>query len=79
LLTAKRVARTYDRGDRRKSVLRLTATGRSVYSRVAPLALKYERKLLDALSTSDRRALDRLIARLMDQARTIDTLLGDSA
>jgi DNA-binding MarR family transcriptional regulator len=79
LLSARRVARTYDRGDRRKSVLRLTATGRSVYSRVAPLALKYERKLLDALSTSDRRALDRLIARLMEQARAIDTLLGDSA
>jgi DNA-binding MarR family transcriptional regulator len=79
LLSTRRVARSYDRGDRRKSVLRLTATGRSVYSRVAPLALKYERKLLDALSTRDRRALDRLIARLMEQARAIDSLLGESA
>jgi DNA-binding MarR family transcriptional regulator len=79
LTAARRVARTYDRGDRRKSMLRLSATGRSVYSRVAPLALKYEKKLLDALSSSERRALDRLIERLMEQARTIHPHTGDFA
>ncbi|NJO13002.1 MAG: hypothetical protein HC872_05505 [Gammaproteobacteria bacterium] len=53
LLATRRVVRSYDKGDRRRSVLRLSALGRGVYTRVAPLALGYERRLLDALSTSD--------------------------
>lgn len=77
LVASRRVARRFDKGDRRKSMLRLSAVGRSVYSRVAPLALEYEKRLLNALSSSDRRALDRLIARLMDRARMIDTHMGD--
>ncbi|HEU4601858.1 MAG TPA: MarR family winged helix-turn-helix transcriptional regulator [Steroidobacteraceae bacterium] len=77
LVASRRVARSFDKGDRRKSMLRLSALGRSVYSRVAPLALEYEKRLLNALSSSDRRALDRLIARLMDRARMIDSHMGD--
>ena len=50
LLAARRVLRTYDSGDRRRSRLRLSNAGKSVYTRVAPLALSYEKKLLDALS-----------------------------
>jgi Transcriptional regulators len=76
LLAARRLVRTYDKGDRRRSMLRLSAQGRAVYTRVAPLALGYERKLLDALSASDRRALDRLIGRLMERARLLDHLDG---
>jgi DNA-binding MarR family transcriptional regulator len=72
LLASKRLVRGYDRGDRRRSVLRLSAAGRAVYTRVAPLALAYERRLLAALSPSDRRALDRLLARLIDRARALD-------
>jgi DNA-binding MarR family transcriptional regulator len=72
LLASKRLVRSYDRGDRRRSVLRLSAGGRAVYTRVAPLALEYEQRLLDALSPSDRRALDRLLGRLIDRARTLD-------
>jgi DNA-binding MarR family transcriptional regulator len=72
LLSSKRLVRSYDRGDRRRSVLRLSAAGRAVYTRVAPLALEYEQRLLDTLSPSDRRALDRLLGRLIDRARAID-------
>lgn len=68
LLKARRLARTYDRGDRRRSVLRLSASGRSVYTRVAPLALEYEKKLLATLSASDRQLLDRLISQLLTRA-----------
>jgi len=71
LLATRRVVRSYDKGDRRRSVLRLSALGRSVYTRVAPLALGYEKRLLDALSNSDRRALDRLIGRLIERAREL--------
>ena len=72
LLAARRLVRGYDKGDRRRSILRLSANGRQVYTRVAPLALGYERKLLAALSASDRRALDRLIGRLIDRARSLE-------
>ena len=43
LLAARRLVRGYDKGDRRRSILRLSAAGKSVYTRVAPLALGYER------------------------------------
>jgi DNA-binding MarR family transcriptional regulator len=72
LLASRRLVRTYDKGDRRRSKLRLSAPGRDVYTRVAPLALRYERMLLNTLSASDRRALDRLIGRLLERARTLD-------
>lgn len=72
LVTSKRVVRSYDKGDRRRSMLRLSPAGRGVYTRVAPLALRYERRLLRALSNQDRRALNRLIGQLIERAREID-------
>jgi DNA-binding MarR family transcriptional regulator len=71
LLRSKRVLRGYDKGDRRRSILRLSAAGQAVYARVAPLALRYEDELLSALSPSDHRALDRLIGSLLEQAQTM--------
>jgi DNA-binding MarR family transcriptional regulator len=72
LVASRRVVRSFDKGDRRRSILRLSASGKSVYTRVAPRALSYEKKLLNALSASDRRALDRLISRLIERAREMD-------
>lgn len=72
LVAARRVVRAYDKGDRRRTMLRLSPTGRSVYTRVAPLALRYERRLLNTLSSADRRALNRLIGQLIERAREID-------
>ena len=71
LLAARRLVRTYDAGDRRRSHLRLSSAGKSVYTRVAPLALNYERQLLDALSPTDRKALDRLVGRLIERAKRL--------
>jgi DNA-binding MarR family transcriptional regulator len=68
LLKARRLARTYDQGDRRRSMLRLSTSGRSVYTRVAPLALAYEKKLLATLSAADRQTLDRLMTQLLTRA-----------
>jgi DNA-binding MarR family transcriptional regulator len=69
LLSSKRVLRAYDKGDRRRSILRLSAAGQAVYTRVAPMALRYEQQLLSALSPSDQRTLDRLLAQLMERAQ----------
>lgn len=71
LLDDKRLLRAFDKGDRRRSILRLSAAGQAVYTRVAPMALRYEAELLSALSPTDQRTLDRLLARLMDQARSM--------
>ena len=71
LLADRRLVRAYDSGDRRRTRLRLSSAGQSVYTRVAPLALSYEKKLLDALSPTDRRALDRLLGRLVEKARRL--------
>jgi DNA-binding MarR family transcriptional regulator len=71
LLADRRLVRAYDSGDRRRTRLRLSSAGQAVYTRVAPLALSYEKKLLDALSPTDRRALDRLVGRLIERARRL--------
>ena len=67
-----RVARGTDREDRRRSVLRLTRAGRTVYRRIVPLARAYERELLGTLGRRDRRELDRLLSRLSERARALE-------
>ncbi len=72
LVAAKRVLRTHDKDDRRRTLLRLSPAGRAVYMRAAPLALRYERCLLNSLSGDDKRNFSRLIEQLIEQARQID-------
>ncbi len=55
--------RTHPR-DRRYSILRHSAAGRTIYERIVPLARAYERKLLDILTVGERKTLDRLLAKL---------------
>lgn len=59
-------------GDRRRTSLRLTAHGQSVYRDVAPWALAYERAVLGHLSAADRRALDSALKRLAAAAALVD-------
>lgn len=66
LLKSARLERRVARADRRRSVLRLTKAGRRVHAQVAPVALAYERSLLQPLTRAERMALD----------RTLDILLG---
>jgi len=72
LLASRRLVRGYAKGDRRRSMLRLSAAGRNVYTQVAPVALEYETRLLDALNVSDRRSLHRLLDQLIERAKTLD-------
>ena len=76
LVASRRLVRSFDKGDRRKSILRLSPTGRAVYTRVAPHALQYEQQLLDALSATDQRSLDRLISRLIQRAKQMGPHVG---
>jgi DNA-binding MarR family transcriptional regulator len=58
--------------DRRARVLRLTAAGRALFRRIAPLARARETFLLDALDADERRVLDRAIDKLRERARLLE-------
>jgi DNA-binding MarR family transcriptional regulator len=64
LLKAQRIRRETAAGDRRRSILELTAMGRHIYGRVAPALRAFELELLAALSPGERRQLDALLRRL---------------
>lgn len=64
LVAAKRVTRRMHDGDRRRSVLSLTAAGWKIHDVVAPRAREYERSLLAQLDDADRAALERILDKL---------------
>jgi DNA-binding MarR family transcriptional regulator len=68
LLKTRRLERRTAIGDRRRSMLRLSATGNEVYARVVPMALACEQHLLEPLSHRDRQQLDRLLRILQARA-----------
>ncbi len=58
-------------GDRRRSVLGLSPSGLAIHDDIAPKALAYEAKLLAAISTEERQALDRLLTRIAEMERVV--------
>jgi DNA-binding MarR family transcriptional regulator len=71
LLRAGRLRRAVAADDRRRSILQVSAAGAAVYRGVAPLALEFERALLDTLSNDERAALDRLLGVLTQRAEIL--------
>lgn len=65
LLELKLIRRHQGREDRRAKPLTLTAAGRRVYAAIAPAALDFEARLLDALTPAERRSLDRILDKLL--------------
>jgi len=66
-----RIDRQFADADRRRSILNLSEEGRLVHDEIAPLALQFERDLLDGLSKEERKALDVTMERLMARAREL--------
>lgn len=64
LVSAKRVLRRTHVGDKRRSVLRLSAVGWKIHDTISPLARGHERELLGHLDAADRRALVRILDQL---------------
>lgn len=58
------IARERHDRDQRVAVIRLAAPGAAIYARIAPLALEWERRLLDEFTASEQETLDRLLTRL---------------
>lgn len=65
------IERAADRADRRRASLRLSARGRTMHARIVPLALTYEDRLYDVLSTEERRSFDALTERLFAHAKRL--------
>ncbi|HEB96383.1 MAG TPA: MarR family transcriptional regulator [Sedimenticola thiotaurini] len=65
------VLRRTDSGDRRRSLLRLSARGQRVYRKIVPLALEWEQKLMQALSPREQALFDRLLQKLEQRVRQI--------
>ena len=71
LVRARRVERTVEEFDRRRSRLQLTVRGQSVYHEVVPFAQAYEHALLRGLPARSRQQLDSLLDELLRRAGTV--------
>lgn len=71
LLKSGRLARRPHPDDGRSASLALTPKGRAIYEEIVPLALAIEGQLLECLSDSDARALDRALSKLSQAARSL--------
>jgi DNA-binding MarR family transcriptional regulator len=65
LVAKGRVLRRVHRGDKRRSVLRLSAAGWRIHDAVAPLARRYERELMERLDAEERSWLARILGKLL--------------
>ncbi|MEP7041786.1 MAG: MarR family winged helix-turn-helix transcriptional regulator [Dokdonella sp.] len=64
LVAAKRVVRRIHDGDKRRSVLLLSAKGWKIHDVVAPLARVHEREMLALLDVEERKVLTRILDKL---------------
>ena len=71
LLAAGRIEREFADADRRRSILRMSASGKEIYQHISPVLLQYEAELLAGLSATDRGHLGRILARLVSRARQV--------
>ncbi len=71
LLKNGRIDRQFADADRRRSILNLSEEGRRVHNEIAPLALQFERDLLEGLGADDLEKLDVIMERLLSRARVL--------
>lgn len=75
MIDLKLVKRTESRSDRREAQLRLTARGRALHGRIAPVVLEQERRIMECLDEQELQAftgaLDKL-ERSMDLIHHLD-------
>lgn len=68
-----RIDRQFADADRRRSILTLSEDGQQVHNEIAPLALQFERELLQDISDEDYRSFSVTLEQLLDKA----SRLGD--
>jgi DNA-binding MarR family transcriptional regulator len=68
-----RVNQVQDSRDRRRSILRLTRRGQTIYRNIVPAARAREAELLSVLSAAELKQFDALIAKLYQRARQLNS------
>ena len=71
LIKSGRLDRQFADGDRRRSILNLSAEGRRVHDELAPLAMQFERDLLRGIDDDDIERLNRIMETLLAKARLL--------
>ena len=66
-----RIDRQFADADRRRSILNLSEEGREVHNEIAPLALQFERELLQDISEEDYETYNSILDRLLSKARLL--------
>jgi len=66
-----RIDRQFADADRRRSILNLSEEGRKVHNEIAPLALQFERELLQDISEDDYETYNSILDRLLSKARRL--------
>ncbi len=66
-----RIDRQFADADRRRSILNLSEEGRKVHDEIAPLALQFERELLDGISAADVETLGTVMDSLMSKVHKL--------
>ena len=64
LIRRKLIQREFSQIDQRRSILTLTESGLSIYNKVVPLAVEFERQLLKCFSGSEYEHFSKLLERL---------------
>jgi DNA-binding MarR family transcriptional regulator len=68
-----RIDRQFADADRRRSILNLSDEGRKVHDEIAPLALYFEKELLDGIGDDDIATLNAVMEQLLTKARLMGT------
>ena len=66
-----RIDRQFADADRRRSILNLSEEGQKVHNEIAPLALEFERQLVEELSTDEYDKFNATLERLLEKARQL--------
>jgi len=71
LIKTGRIDRQFADADRRRSILNLSEEGRQVHNEIAPLALQFERELLQDISDEDYEIFNSILEQLLEKARQL--------
>ncbi len=71
LVRKKRISRKRSSSDRRRSILRLTKYGLSIYESIVPLVLQLEDNLVAGLSAGERRQFRELLGKIDRQVSSL--------
>lgn len=66
-----RIDREFADADRRRSILNLSKEGQQVHNEIAPLALEFERQLVEDLSKEDYDKFNSILEQLLEKARQL--------